>query len=138
MNGSGLKIAYNNLISQLKVKEKVHALSSTQMSKLKELETTAQCELMCFYVCMAWMRQGTVTASAGDGVGVLDDIQHHKSIASEKCSKRHSASASVRNDSESTASFFLALQYSDAPKIFGYSAIRLIGYRTLIRKLAKL
>ena len=41
------------LIGQLKVKEKVHALSSTQMSKLKELET-AQCqELTCFMFACA-------------------------------------------------------------------------------------
>jgi len=43
------------LIGPLKVKEKVYALSSTQMSKLKELETAQSQELACFYVCM---RQG--------------------------------------------------------------------------------
>jgi hypothetical protein len=39
------------LISQSKVKEKVHALSSTQLSKRKELENTLRVEiyLLCSY-----------------------------------------------------------------------------------------
>jgi hypothetical protein len=71
------------------VKEKVDALSSTQMNKLKELLETAQCqELTCFYVCM---RQG---CGHQPMVGVLDDAQH-QCVGHIKHRNHHSASVRI-------------------------------------------
>jgi hypothetical protein len=73
------------LISHLKVKKRVHALSSTQMSKLNELET-AQCQkLMYFYICV---RQGWDISWLWESSMIPINALDIGNIASEKCSNQ--------------------------------------------------